>query len=123
MPRRPTLAAAAALALVLAACSDANDTLTNPAAGGPATVLESDRVGVGRAIFFDKNLSLRRNQACVSCHDPAFGFTSPVLRVNAHGAVVSGSVAGRFAIRKPASAAYAAQSPIFGYDPVDDAYV
>jgi cytochrome c peroxidase len=80
-------------------------------------------VGVGRAIFFDKNLSLKKNQACASCHDPAFGFTSPVLEANAHGAVLSGSVRGRFAIRKPPSAAYAAQSPIFGYDPVDDAYV
>ena len=62
---------------------------------------------LGKSLFFDTNLSVNRNQACASCHDPDTGFTSPFDEFNAAGAVVQGSVAGRFGNRKPPSAAYA----------------
>lgn len=67
---------------------------------------------LGKAIFFDRNLSVNGNQACASCHDPAAGFTSPAAAVNAAGSVMEGSVSGRFGNRKPPSAAYATFSPI-----------
>ena len=67
---------------------------------------------LGKAVFFDPDLSLHQNQSCASCHDPAFGFTGPGLDVNLHGAVYEGSVAGEFGNRKPPSSAYATVSPI-----------
>jgi cytochrome c peroxidase len=71
---------------------------------------------LGKAIFFDKNLSVNKNQACSSCHDPATGWTGPDAKINAHGAVYHGSITDRFGERKPPSTAYAAVSPIMHYD-------
>jgi cytochrome c peroxidase len=68
---------------------------------------------VGQSIFFDKNLSINRNQSCASCHDPAFGFTGPNPSINGHGSVMEGSIPGRFAFRKPPSAAYAMAPALF----------
>jgi cytochrome c peroxidase len=66
---------------------------------------------LGKSIFFDKQLSLKRNQSCASCHDPAAGWTGPDAAVNAREAVYQGSVTGRSGNRKPPSAAYAATHP------------
>jgi cytochrome c peroxidase len=71
---------------------------------------------LGKAIFFDTNLSLNNNQSCASCHDPAAGWTGPASSVNALGAVYEGSITGAFGNRKPPSAAYASLSPIFHID-------
>ncbi len=30
---------------------------------------------LGKALFFDENLSKNANQSCASCHDPATGFS------------------------------------------------
>jgi cytochrome c peroxidase len=73
---------------------------------------------LGKAIFFDTSLSANGNQSCASCHDPAAGFTSPLADFNAAGAVVEGSVPGRFGNRKPPSAAYATFSPVLHH--IDD---
>lgn len=40
------------------------------AAAVELTPLES----LGKAIFFDPNLSVNRTQSCASCHDPGVGF-------------------------------------------------
>ncbi|MCE5190985.1 MAG: cytochrome C [Actinomycetia bacterium] len=69
---------------------------------------------LGKYIFFDKTLSEPRGQACAACHGPTVGFTGPDWRINAAGAVYQGAVRGRFGNRKPPSAAYAGDSPIFG---------
>ena len=71
---------------------------------------------LGKAIFFDTNLSINQNQSCASCHGPEVGFTGPISVINAHGAVYEGSILGRFGDRKPPSAAYATLSPIFYQD-------
>jgi cytochrome c peroxidase len=71
---------------------------------------------LGKAIFFDENLSLNANQSCASCHGPEAGWTGPLSNVNANGAVYEGSVDGRFGDRKPPSAAYATLAPIFHLD-------
>ncbi|MCC6316968.1 MAG: cytochrome C [Gemmatimonadaceae bacterium] len=116
-------------AAAVLACSDAAPTgssLTIPAeepnlefrgAAAPAMAL------VGSKIFVDTDLSLRRNQSCETCHDAAFGFSSPNLNENAHGAVLPGSVPTRFGNRRPPSASYAAFSPVFGYNAEDDVFV
>jgi cytochrome c peroxidase len=71
---------------------------------------------LGKAIFFDTNLSINQNQSCASCHDPEWGWTGPDSALNAHGTVYEGSIPGRFGDRKPPSAAYATLSPIFFMD-------
>jgi cytochrome c peroxidase len=105
--------------IVLAACGE--DSI-DPAGTGqnqaPSTFnaqqANSLRMGVvGQKVFFDQNLSINRNQSCASCHDPAFGFTSPNPVINQHGSVMEGSIPGRFAIRKPPSAAYAMAPALF----------
>jgi cytochrome c peroxidase len=114
--------------LAVAACGreatgpSTEQSVTAPVISANQRLDESRIVSVGRNVFFDKNLSIGRNQACASCHDPEFGFTSPDVQVNGHGGVVPGSL-GRFAFRRPPSAAYAAQSPILAFNTEDEAWV
>lgn len=68
---------------------------------------------LGKKIYDDSNLSINNNQACVSCHTGSVGWTGPDSYINAHGAVMEGSIAGSFGDRKPPSSAYATQSPLF----------
>ncbi len=69
------------------------------------------KASVGRAIFFDTNLSSNANQSCASCHDPATGFADPAATVAAP--VSEGSVPGAFGDRNAPTAAYASFSPDF----------
>ncbi|MDX2504946.1 MAG: cytochrome c peroxidase, partial [Gammaproteobacteria bacterium] len=71
---------------------------------------------LGEKIFLDKKLSLHRNQACVSCHDPKAGWTGGISEFNEHGSVYEGSINGAFGNRKPPSSAYASLAPIFYAD-------
>jgi len=71
---------------------------------------------LGKAIFFGEKLSIRNNQSCATCHDPATGWTGPDGEINAHGAAYKGSVKVRFGDRKPTSAAYAAVNPILFFN-------
>jgi len=71
---------------------------------------------LGKAIFFDQNLSVNGNQSCATCHGSTAGWTGPDSVINSHGTVYEGSVPGAFGDRKPPSAAYATQSPILHMD-------
>jgi cytochrome c peroxidase len=71
---------------------------------------------LGKKLFFDTNLSSPPGQDCAFCHGPEAGWTGPVEEINKTGAVYEGAVAGRFGNRKPPSAAYAGQSPVFHLD-------
>ena len=71
---------------------------------------------LGKAIFFDENLSANGNQSCASCHDPAVGFTGSTSDINLHGAVYEGSIPGAFGDRKPPSSAYTTMSPVLHLD-------
>lgn len=79
---------------------------------GTAAAL-TDKEQLGKSIFFDRDLSINKNQACAACHAPEVGWTGPDAEINAHGAVYEGSITGRFGNRKPPSSAYATPSPIF----------
>ncbi len=74
--------------------------------------LTGDVVALGKAMFFDPDLSVNHSQSCSSCHDPSTGFTGPDSEVNAAGAVYNGALPDRFGNRKPPSAAYAGNSPL-----------
>lgn len=88
----------------------------------PGTLLASSDEGLspieklGKKIFFDKKLSLKRNQACATCHVPEAGWVGDDPEINAHGGVYEGSVKGKFGNRKPPSSAYASLAPIFYAD-------
>jgi cytochrome c peroxidase len=70
---------------------------------------------LGKAIFFDQNLSINENESCAVCHGPEAGWTGPISAINAGGSVYEGSISGRFGNRKPPSAAYATTSPILHF--------
>jgi cytochrome c peroxidase len=80
-----------------------------------ANSLLTDVEKLGQSIFVDENLSIELNQSCASCHAPEVGWTSPLSKINAHGAVYEGSILGRFGNRKPPSSAYATLSPILHF--------
>jgi cytochrome c peroxidase len=70
-----------------------------------------DMIALGRAIFFDENLSASGTQSCATCHAPEAGFVGPDSAVNASGAIYEGALPNHFGNRKPPSSAYAGDSP------------
>lgn len=89
---------------------------------------------LGKKLFEDKNLSLRRNQACSSCHSlkPAHakmrqtnkvaGFVDP-RNVKTGAAVSAGSVRGATGTLNAPSAGYAAYSPELHWDDDEGLYI
>jgi cytochrome c peroxidase len=73
------------------------------------------KVILGQAEIYDPNLSVRRNEACASCHSQKAGFTGGVPIVNATTASYPGSFFFRTGNRKPQSYAYATFAPILHY--------
>jgi cytochrome c peroxidase len=67
--------------------------------------------GLGKILFFDKELSVNRNEACAFCHMPQSGYQGAIESINLTEVAQPGSVRTRFSLRKPPSAAYAAFSP------------
>ena len=96
-------------AILLAGCGGGSggsgDTTNTP------PVNTASIASVGRAIFFDANLSSGSNQSCASCHDPAAGFADP--DTSAMAPVSEGSTGGEFGNRNAPTAAYASFSPRF----------
>lgn len=83
------------------------------ARGESTTTQLTPREHLGKLLFYDKSLSANGNQSCATCHDPSVGWTGPLEHINRTGGAYEGSVAGLFSNRKPSSAAYATQAPIF----------
>ncbi|KJR96866.1 MAG: hypothetical protein VR65_26695 [Desulfobulbaceae bacterium BRH_c16a] len=78
---------------------------------------------LGKALFFDPNLSLNSNQSCASCHTPEVGWTGKDPVINELGGVYEGSIPGAFGDRKPPAAAYAGDSPVLYYNARAGAWV
>jgi cytochrome c peroxidase len=72
---------------------------------------------LGKAMLYDKDLSVYRNEACAFCHMPETGFTGPVSELNRTTGAYPGSVRTRFSDRKPQTHAYAPLSPVLHYNP------
>jgi cytochrome c peroxidase len=72
---------------------------------------------LGKAMLYDKQLSVNRNESCAFCHMPETGFTGPVSELNRTAGSYPGSVRTRFSNRKPQSHAYAPLSPVLHYNP------
>ena len=71
---------------------------------------------LGRALLYDKNFSVNRNEACAFCHMPETGFSGPISQLNATTGAYPGSVRTRFGNRKPQTHSYAALSPVLHYN-------
>jgi cytochrome c peroxidase len=89
------------LALVISACGGGSA----PQEGG-LTRLEF----IGKSIFFDVTLSNPRGQGCVSCHDPATGFSGNFGSATGVPLAADGSTLG---LRNTPTAAYASFAPPF----------
>jgi len=71
---------------------------------------------LGKTIFFDTNLSVLRNQSCATCHEASVGWSGPDSKLNSQSGIYNGSISDRFSNRRPPSAAYLWQSPVFHWD-------
>ena len=74
---------------------------------------------LGRALFFDSNLSNPPGQSCAACHAPETGFTGPDALINEGQSIYPGAVHTRAGNRKPPTAAYGGDSPILHWDEDD----
>ena len=72
---------------------------------------------LGKAMLYDKEISVNRNEACAFCHMPETGFNGPVSELNRTTGSYPGSVRTRFSNRKPQTHAYAPLSPVLHYNP------
>ncbi len=77
---------------------------------------------LGRAIFFDEDLSVNGTQSCAACHAAEVGFTGPDAQINTAGAVYQGALPNHYGNRKPPSSAYAGESPVFHFDELNDGW-
>jgi cytochrome c peroxidase len=75
---------------------------------------------LGKAMLYDKELSVNRNEACNFCHMPETGFTGPVSELNRTTGSYPGSVRTRYSERKPQTHSYAPLSPVLHYNPGQD---
>ena len=85
---------------------------------GTITVVPSQKVQLGKLIFFDKTLSNPVGQSCSSCHSASTAFSDPT-----HSTVSAGSVTGLFGNRNAPVATYASFIPPFHYDNIDSTYM
>lgn len=67
---------------------------------------------LGQAIFLDTTLAANGNQGCISCHDPASGFSAPTSSTVNGSGIMAGSVVTRAGNRKPPTLAYAFAAPV-----------
>jgi cytochrome c peroxidase len=71
---------------------------------------------LGKLELFDKNLSVKKNQACVFCHMPYTGFSGPISSLNATTVAYPGSVHFRFGKRKPQAYTYSPFYPPLNFN-------
>lgn len=71
---------------------------------------------LGKLIFYDQQLSVKKNESCSFCHMPETGFSGPVSALNQTTAAYPGSIRTRFSARRPQSHTYASYSPVLHYN-------
>jgi cytochrome c peroxidase len=78
---------------------------------------------LGKLLFYDRELSVRRNEACAFCHMPEAGFSGPVSTLNQTTASYPGSIRFRFNDRIPQTHGYASYSPVLHYNALQGDFV
>lgn len=110
------IAALVAASIFLGACSN-----TPPTKEDLAKKIQM-KEQLGQALFFDKNLSKNRTQACATCHNPDYGFTDN--RENGVNAMASlGDNNKSLGDRQAPTVTYAMYSPKFHYDKKKKKYI
>jgi cytochrome c peroxidase len=71
---------------------------------------------LGKLVFYDRQLSVRRNEACAFCHMPETGFSGPVSGLNQTTVAYPGSMRSRFGSRNPQTHTYASYAPVLHYN-------
>jgi cytochrome c peroxidase len=71
---------------------------------------------LGKIIFYDQELSVKRNESCSFCHMPETGFTGPVSALNQTTGAYPGSIRTRSNGRIPQSHTYASYAPVLHYN-------
>jgi cytochrome c peroxidase len=71
---------------------------------------------LGKLELFDRSLSVRKNEACSTCHMPTAGYAGASQILNETTVAYPGSVMGRFSGRKPQSYNYATLAPVLHYN-------
>lgn len=110
------------LALILnsAVAADINSTAKNSTNNKKVNKELSDKQltpkqQLGKELFFDKNLSLTRNQACSTCHNPDHAYIDDRETI-AEGMASLGADGKSFADRNAPTASYASYVPKFNYN-------
>ncbi len=110
------LSTVVAATLLFVACS------TSELSKEELTLQKKKKEQLGKALYFDKNLSKNRTQSCATCHNPDAGFVDD--RDNGIGAMASlGDDGHSLGDRQAPSAAYAMFSPEFYYDEKKKKYI
>lgn len=78
---------------------------------------------LGKFLFFDEALSVNGKMSCATCHAPEAGFTGPDSDINMNTAVYPGTVHAKFGNRKPPTAAYGGESPVFYFDEIEGLWI
>src|ERR1035438_576484 len=78
---------------------------------------------LGKLLFYDRQLSVGRNEACAFCHMPEAGFAGPVSELNRTTAAYPGSIRTRFNPRIPQTHGYASFSPVLHYNTAQGDFV
>jgi cytochrome c peroxidase len=96
----------------------------------PAPVLAQDSnpnpgdlEALGKALFFDPDLSVNGQVSCATCHAAEVGFTGPDSAINQAGSVYMGAIPGRFGNRRPPTAAYAGESPVLYFNETEGEWI
>lgn len=89
----------------------------------PAAAALTPMEQFGKELYFDRSLSSPSNQSCAVCHDDLAGFSGPAPGINKAGAVYPGAVHQRFGNRRPPTASYAGDSPVFYYDADEELFI
>jgi len=89
-----------------------------------ATLDEFQQITVlGKVIFYDQQLSVKRNESCSFRHMPETGFTGPISALNQTTVSYPGSIRTGFSARKPQSHTYASFAPVLHYNPEQGDFV
>jgi len=79
---------------------------------------------LGKSLYFDKNLSMNKNQSCATCHFPSAQFADPDNAKDPVTFPVSdGSDPTLFGGRNAPTAAYAGFSPALNWDPTEGLFI
>jgi cytochrome c peroxidase len=78
---------------------------------------------LGKLLFYDRELSVRRNEACAFCHMPETGFSGPVSTLNQTTVSYPGSIRHRFSERRPQTHGYASYAPVLHYNQLQGDFV